>query len=732
MEVVVIKKRIHWLLSLAFAVAAQSAQAYPSTSVSNTVDFTSDVIYQIVTDRFVDGNAANNPTGTAFSSGCTQLKLYCGGDWQGVINKLNDGYLTGMGITAIWISVPVENITAVLNYSGVNSTSYHGYWPRDMKKANLAFGSMTDFTNLVNTAHSKGIKVIIDFVPNHSSPADPAVPGFAENGTLYDNGAFFGAYSNDPNNRFHHYGGTDFSTIENGAYKNLFDLADLDQQNSAVDGYLKAAIKVWLDTGIDGIRVDAVKHMPFGWQKNWMQTIYSHRPVFTFGEWFLGAGEVDPANHTFANESGMSLLDFRFGQTVRQVFRDRSKTMTDLDAMLTGTATAYSEVIDQVTFIDNHDMDRFTQAGAPNRYTEQALALALTSRGVPAVYYGTEQYMVGNGDPNNRAKMASFNTTTTAYNTIKKLAALRKANPALAFGTTQERWINSDVYIFERKFNKNVVLVAINRSPSTAYSITGLFSNLPCAGASAKVYSDELTGILGGGSITQNCNTSVTNFTLGANVVGVWSFKDPDSSAVAIVPELGHVGPMQGIANQEITLSGAHFGSTAGSVSFGATVVSGANITMWEDTLIKVKVPAITAGKYDIKVNRGANSSTLYKNFEILTGPQVSVRFVVNNATTSPGENVYLIGSVQEIGKWLPVNAIGPSYNQIVYQYPTWYQDVSVPANTAISFKFIKKNYGAGNMSWESGTDHTFTTPASGTATVQVNLNGWNSPIPVQ
>src|SRR6185436_17744746 len=123
------------------------------------------------------------------------------------------------------------------------------------------------------------------------------------------------------------------------------------------------------------------KHMPFGWQKAWMETIYSYKPVFTFGEWFLSKNEVDARNHYFANESGMSLLDFRFAQLTRQVFRDNEKNMNDLNAMIASTAVDYAEVNDQVTFIDNHDMDRFHTTGGSNRRTEQALAFALGSRG---------------------------------------------------------------------------------------------------------------------------------------------------------------------------------------------------------------------------------------------------------------------------------------------------------------------------------------------------------------
>lgn len=683
--------------------------ADPDTAVTNKQNFSTDVIYQVFTDRFADGNPANNPTGGAYDASCSNLKLYCGGDWQGLIDKINDNYFTDLGITALWISQPVENIYSLINYSGVNNTAYHGYWARDFKKTNPAFGTMTDFRNLVDTAHAKDIKIIIDFAPNHTSPAMETDTSFAENGRLYDNGNLIGGYTNDTNQYFHHNGGSDFSTLENGIYKNLYDLADMNHNNGTIDTYFKDAIKQWLDMGIDGIRVDAVKHMPMGWQKNWMSSIYTHQPVFTFGEWFLGSSASDADNNDFANKSGMSLLDFRFNQEVRNVFRDNTATMYALDSMISSTGSDYDHIHDQVTFIDNHDMDRFKTNAVQNRRLEQALAFTLTSRGVPAIYYGTEQYMTGNGDPDNRGKMPSFSKTSTAFNVISKLAPLRKSNPAIAYGSTQQRWINNDVYIYERKFGNSVAVVAINRSTSAPASISGLTTSLPTG-----TYTDVLGGALNGNQISSN-GGNITSFNLAAGATAVWQY-----TANETTPTIGNVGPTMGKAGNEVTIDGRGFGASKGTVNFGTTAVTGAAITSWEDTQIKVKIPAVAAGTYAVKITAGGVSSNAYNDFTILSGDQVSVRFVINNATTSLGENIYLTGNVAELGSWSTGStAIGPAFNQVIHAYPTWYYDVSVPAGTPLEFKFFKKN--GSTVTWESGSNHTFTTPTSGTATVTVN-----------
>lgn len=375
--------------------------------------------------------------------------------------------------------------------------------------------------------------------------------------------------------------------------------------------------------------------------------------------------------------------------------------MYGLDTMISGTGTDYNEVVDQVTFIDNHDMSRFA-TGSNDRQVDQALALTLTSRGVPGIYYGTEQYLTGGTDPVNRKFMPSYSTTTNAYKVISKLAPLRKSNPAFAYGTTEQRWINNDVYIYERKFGNNVGVVAINRSTTTGYNITGLSTSLP-----AGTYNDVVTGLLDGNSITVSGAGAVTTFNLGAGEAGVWQY-----TAAPTAPVVGHVGPMMGVAAKEITIDGRGFGATKGTVYFGATAVTGAQITGWEDTQIKVEIPSITAGLYDVKIKTsGAVNSNIYDKFEVLTAKQVVVRFVVQVATTSPGQNLYLTGNVAELGYWDTSKAIGPMFNQVIWSYPNWYYDVSVPAGTSLEFKFVKINGGV--VTWEGGSNHMFTTPAS-------------------
>lgn len=115
------------MAAVTLAMSTNSVFAIENTAVSNKADFSTDTIYQIVTDRFHDGNAANNGNTDVFDK--NDPKKYHGGDWAGIIKKLEDGYLTNLGVSAIWISSPVENIDTIDPSNG--SAAYHGYWAKD-------------------------------------------------------------------------------------------------------------------------------------------------------------------------------------------------------------------------------------------------------------------------------------------------------------------------------------------------------------------------------------------------------------------------------------------------------------------------------------------------------------------------------------------------------------------------------------------------------------------------
>ncbi len=680
----------------------------------NSADFKREVIYQIVTDRFFNGSATNdNP---AQSSGLydptkTNWQAYWGGDLAGVQQKLS--YLAGMGVTAIWISPPIDNENA--NQGGATiGAPYHGYHGRDFKRIEEHFGdpnnSWTAFDNLVAAAHKSGIKVIVDFAPNHSNNNNNG-----EFGSLYDNGAFLGNYTYDANGFYHHNPNiTDFNDRYQVQYYTLADLADFNQENSTIDAYLKSAAQLFQQHKVDGFRVDAIKHATWGWLYSFVNSIYTNADTFTFGEWIADTTS-DPLYHDlykFANRSGFSALDFSLYKAIDDVFA-WNNGFGQIDTVLSQEAVNFRQANDLVTFIDNHDRPRFLSHSNNKNRLHEALAFLLTCRGVPVIYYGTEQYLhndTSNGnDPYDRPWMNSFDTTTTAYKLIRRLASLRKSNPAIPYGTMAQRWISNDVYIYERTFAGSVVLIAINKNDTAATAIAGLFTSLPPG-----TYTDYLNGLLGGISITVNNgggNNPVSNFKLPAHTVAVWQV----AAATPAAPVLASVGPDVAQPGVRVTLAGSFSG--ANTVKFGTTpapvVSSSSNRTV-------VRVPAVPNGNYNVSVWDSGGHVSNAVPFTVLAAKLIPVTFTVNNATpTTFGDYIFLTGNTVELGNWSTTwdGAVGP---MLAPQYPNWFLNVSVPAGKTIEFKFIKIA-SDGAVTWESGANHTYTVPASGTGFVNVD-----------
>ena len=703
-----VSKRILVVLLFCLALAPLTALA---------ADFKSQVIYQIVTDRFFDGDTTNNnPSQSSglYDSTKTNWHVYWGGDLAGIQQKMS--YLAGMGVTAIWISPPVDNLNVnIPDGSGNATAAYHGYQARDFKRIEEHFGDVnnnwTEFDNLVSAAHQNGIKVIVDFAPNHSNQDNGG-----EFGALYDNGTFLGNFTNDTNGYFHHNPNiSDFTDRYQVQYYTLFDLSDINQENATMDAYLKASAQLLQQHGVDAFRIDAVKHITWGWEYSLANSIYNFGDSFLFGEWFGGTSDaLYHDSYKFANKSGISLLDFPLNTAIRDVFGSNN-AFSEIDSTLTQEASNFTWKEDLVTFIDNHDMSRFLSLNNNNNRLHEALAFILTSRGIPCIYYGTEQYLHndtnGGGDPYNRPMMNGFSTSTTAYSLINKLGTLRGSNPAAGYGAMSQRWMNSDVYIYERKFFGSVILVAINKNDTTSYSISGLNTALPAGN-----YTDYLGSLLGGLGITVNSgsggNNPVTNFTLPAHAVSVWSFVEG-----AAAPEIGSIGPTVGQSGMSVTIGGRNFGNSGGSVKFGTTT---ATVTSWTPTKIVATVPSITNGVYNATVTNSSNQVSNSIQFTELTAKLIPVTFTVNNATpTNTGDYIFLTGSTVELGNWSTTwdGAVGP---MLPPNYPNWFLNASVPAGQAIQFKFIKIAAN-GAVTWENGSNHSYTVPSSGTGFVTVN-----------
>lgn len=687
----------------------------PSATVTPRQDIRQGIIYQIFTDRFFDGDTTNNnPAQSAgmYDSTHTNYGMYWGGDLAGIQQKIS--YLKTMGVQAIWISPPVDNANLPAN----NAIPYHGFHARDFKRIEEHFGDASNswaaFDALVAAAHAQSIKVIVDFAPNHSN-----IRTGGEFGALYDNGAVFASYTNDTTNAFHHTPNiSDYNDRYQLQYYTLADLADLDQENPAIDQYLKESAKQILAHGADGFRFDAVKHANWGWQYSLTDTLASASstgvlPPFMFGEWMEGYPANEPLYQDsvkFARSSGMSLLDYPLATAIRDVFAN-GHSFRDLDSLISREASDFENLNDLVTFFDNHDIPRFLSLNNNRTLLQQALTFLITARGTPVVLYGDEQYLHndtnGGGDPYNRVLMTSFDTSTLAFNLVQRLAALRSNNNALAYGTMKQRWLNDDVYIYERQFGPNIVLVAINKSATTDYSISGLLTNLPSGS-----YSDYFGGYFSGTTISVSgtgTDNPVSNFTLPKNGMAVWQSLGPALLRVwGTSPHAAQVG-------SRVAILGENFGSTAGTVQVAGT---NATVVSWTDSTVQFTMPNVPAGLQQVSVTKPNGGSAL--PIYVRSAPLIPVRFTVTGVPTlAAGETLFITGNVAELGNWAtsfqaaPGPMLGPNP-------PEYFLVVSVPAGTDLQFKFFRMASN-GTVTQEGGLNHAYTVPASGVGSVSVS-----------
>lgn len=438
---------------------------------------------------------------------------------------------------------------------------------------------------------------------------------------------------------------------------------------------------------------------------------FANASSFFFGEWFQG-GTSDPLYHDsykLANRSGISLLDFPLNTAVRDVFASNNN-FSEIDSTLSAEDANFTWQNDLVTFVDNQDMARFLTVNNNQNGLNEAEAFLLTCRGIPIIYYGDEQYLRndtnGGTDPYNRNQMTSFSTTTTGYQLTSKLSALRQQNDAVAYGAVLQRYITNDVYIYERRFFNDIVLVGINKNDTTAAQISGLDTALP-----AGSYTDCLGGLMAGVNLVVNSgsgeNDPATTFTMPPHSVSVWQVQGTPGE-----PQVGSIGPTLAQPGVLVTIAGEHFGTNTGSVLFGTTA---APIQSWSDSSVTFTVPFVTNGVYNVQLKDSNGNVANTIQFTVLAGKLIPVTVTVNNATpTSPGDYIFLTGSTVELGSWGTTfdTAVGPLLDP---NYPNWFLNVSAPAGTNLQFKFIKIAAN-GTVTYENGNNHQYTVPTSGSA----------------
>jgi cyclomaltodextrin glucanotransferase len=455
-----------------------------SASLSTTErEFREEVIYFIIVDRFFDATSEEEErrgmwdrgsTAGLYDKTWTHWGKYWGGNLLGIIEKIP--YLQSLGITAVWLSPLFEQVDDMQ----FDRAPMHGYWTKDFKRINPRFlpadecnslHASRTLKHLVEALHAADIKLVLDVVCNHSSPDINGTKG-----VVYDDGMLLCDYNDDTKGFYHHRAEiTDWNDEDQLINGEMCGLATFNENNPQFRSYIKAAIKSWLDVGVDALRVDTLKHMPVWFWQEFSADIKAHKPgTFLFGEYGFGK-PWDSRTVRYANQTGMSILDFGLADAIRFAFSGEQPGGFHLVERLLSFDHVYHRANELVTFIDNHDMPRFLSIAPDHRALDQALVLLFTLRGVPCVFYGTEQYLVdntgGGHDPYNRPMMEVWSTEGQGFNLLQTLIEVRRANQALTFGSHQQLYVSEHVYAFVRSYRDSHAVCVLNKGSQTTLTL---------------------------------------------------------------------------------------------------------------------------------------------------------------------------------------------------------------------------------------------------------------------
>lgn len=444
------------LLVLLLAGSLGLGLALPAAADSHEDDGWGDeVLYFVIVDRFADGDPDNNRNVDISAKG-----TFHGGDLIGLRERLDD--LADLGVTALWITPVVKNIPGFVTGAGFPDWGYHGYWADDFYSLDPRFGSEEDLEALVDAAHERGIKVLLDVVYNHVG---------------YDS-----RYTKDPATRAWiraSCGQDDLTTCVGG-------LPDLKTELPEVADYLfKAHIGLAERVGLDGFRIDTVKHVDHDfWQE------HRRRLNEALGEEFFLLGEVwggDARNLDpwFATDELDAGFDFGFQGSTLAFLQGRGRPIA---------FNRYLEKRHEVRegyhlghYLSTHDVaGALFQLEGDIELFELAALLQLSVSGIPIIFYGEEVGRPGGDWPDNRSDMpwgdlgikpgAGLPRNEELRSSYQRLIELRRGTPALWRGTHAGHHFDQDLLSFVRRDEATgqAVVVAVNRSAEQAAAMPPL------------------------------------------------------------------------------------------------------------------------------------------------------------------------------------------------------------------------------------------------------------------
>jgi len=447
------------------------------------------IIYSIMIDRFYDGDKKNDKP--VIEKDLFPQANYQGGDFQGIIDKLNAGYFDSLGINTLWLSPVVDNPDSAYRESPAPHrlyTGYHGYWPLNSYKVEEHFGTMKLLKDLIALAHKHHIKVILDYVAHHV---------FIQNPLYKQHRDWFGVLDLPDGRKNLRLWDEQRLTTWFEPYLPTFNyLASKEAREAMTDNAVW-----WLkETNADGFRHDAVKHIPNSFWRLLSQKVRKeveipeHRTIYQIGETF---GSYQLVSSYVNNGQLNAQFNFNLYDVSIPTFIRSSASFAVLDKELQKSISIYG--IDNVmgNIMDSHDKVRFmayadgalsldggvdaSELGWTNppvvknesSYSKLKLYLSylLTIPGVPVIDYGDEIGMTGAADPDNR-RMMRFNGQLTPWEKqtladVRKIVNIRDENSALRHGDFYTLLADTDCYAFVRSDEKQRILVAINKSNKT-------------------------------------------------------------------------------------------------------------------------------------------------------------------------------------------------------------------------------------------------------------------------
>ncbi len=444
-----------------------------TSAITNENTWQDRIIYCIVTDRFYNGDVSNDSP--ILDPDLGERCNFLGGDFRGIIKKIEEGYFELLGVDALWIS-PVyrapdrayrDALPPHHKFSG-----YHGYWPVNHREIEPRFGTMNELKELVRVAHAHNIKIVLDLVLNHVHIDHPwwnEHPDWFTEVEIEDGRENIRLFDEFPLTTWF----DDFAPTLNHDKEEV--------RKALIDS------TVWLikEIGVDGARLDAVKHMPLIFWKEFRQSL--NREV---GEDFFLFGETISSREKISSYIGKELLngqlDYPLFWVIRDVFSGK-QNFYGLDNALTQSEKEYPQESMMCPFLGTHDFSRLITycelegdekevgwKGAKNPSEESysrlrlAFTLLLTIKGTPIILYGDEFGLPGAGDPDNRRLMRFGDNLSQrereTFRFVTRLNQIRKENKVIRRGSRKRILIEKDVYAYLMQGGRDGVLVVMNNS----------------------------------------------------------------------------------------------------------------------------------------------------------------------------------------------------------------------------------------------------------------------------